>query len=247
MEPSTIRQGMSMVMGKAPADTSGDAGALSNYTCYLTNAGSIYCAIGGTGGFDVARFMSAVAPYGQYELISAGNGYSWYRIKTDGIEGTVTQIYTNSVQASIYNGYPFTYTCYLTDLGGVYCALMLHEYGDIPSVMSFLAPYYQYDVVMANDNYGWYKIKTGAMDGGSATAGTTITLTGKNLSKVTNVYIDTNNNSALDEGTDIAVSNLKIISDTELTFTASSMSPGTYNLIITNPGNVVVKGTLTYR
>ena len=93
----------------------------------------------------------------------------------------------------------------------------------------------------------WFKIDTTGMDSSSTTSGTTITLTGKNLSKVTNVYIDTNNNSALDEGTDIAVSNLKIISDTELTFTAPSMSPGTYNLIITNPGNVVVKGTLTYR
>ena len=79
------------------------------------------------------------------------------------------------------------------------------------------------------------------------TAGATIALSGNNLSKVTNVYIDANNNSALDEGTDIAVSNLKIISDTELTFTAPSMSPGTYNLIIANPGNVVVKGTLMYR
>ena len=70
-------------------------------------------------------FMSAVAPYGQYEVISAGNGYSWYRIKTDGIEGTVTQIYTNSVQASMYNGYPFTYTCYLTDLGALMPCLFL--------------------------------------------------------------------------------------------------------------------------
>ena len=93
----------------------------------------------------------------------------------------------------------------------------------------------------------WFKIDTSKFGSSSTTSGTTITLTGKNLSKVTNVYIDTNNNSALDEGTDIAVSNLKIISDTELTFTAPSMSPGTYNLIITNPGNVVVKGTLTYR
>ena len=84
------------------------------------------------------------------------------------------------------------------------------------------------------------------MDGG-VSQGTTITLTGKNLSKVTNVYIDTNNNSALDEGTDIAVSNLKITSDTELTFTAPSMSAGTYNIIVVNPGNVVPGGTLTYR
>ena len=116
-----------------------------------------------------------------------------------------------------------------------------------------------YDAVVAKENKTnfmgqytstrayWFKIDTTGMDSSSTTAGTTITLTGKNLSKVTNVYIDTNNNSALDEGTDIAVSNLKIISDTELTFTAPSMSPGTYNLIITNPGNVVVKGTLTYR
>ena len=89
---------------------------------------------------------------------------------------------------------------------------------------------------------------TGTFDSSSSSsAGTTITLTGNNLSKVTNVYIDANNNDTLDEGTDIAVSNLKIISDTQLTFTAPSMSPGTYNLIITNPGNVVVKGTLTYR
>ena len=231
-----------MIMGDAPTATSGESGARANYTCYLTNAGSVYCAIGGTGGFDVAMFMSAVAPDGQYEVISAGNGYSWYRIKTDGIDGTITQIYTNSVQVSMYNRYPFTYTCYLTDSGGVYCALWL-QYGDVPNAMSFLAPRYQYEV----DNYGWYKIKTDAMDSSSSTAGTTITLTGKNLSKVTNVYIDANNNGILDEGTDIAVSNLKIISDTQLTFTAPSMSPGTYNLIITNPGNVVVKGTLTYR
>ena len=95
----------------------------------------------------------------------------------------------------------------------------------------------------------WFKLDTTGMDGGVAQVaqGTTITLTGKNLSKVTNVYIDTNNNSALDEGTDIAVSNLKITSDTELTFTAPSMSAGTYNIIVVNPGNVVPGGTLTYR
>ena len=79
------------------------------------------------------------------------------------------------------------------------------------------------------------------------TAGTTITLTGKNLSKVTNVYIDANNNGILDEGVDVSANNLTITSDTQLTFTAPSMSAGTYNLIITNPGNVVVGGTLTYR
>ena len=96
--------------------------------------------------------------------------------------------------------------------------------------------------------YYWIKVDTGTFDSSSSSsAGTTITLTGKNLSKVTNVYIDANNNGTLDEGTDISVSNLKITSDTQLTFTAPSMSPGTYNLIITNPGNVVVKGTLTYR
>ena len=84
------------------------------------------------------------------------------------------------------------------------------------------------------------------MDGG-VSYGTTITLTGKNLSKVTNVYIDANNNGILDEGTDIAVSNLTIISDTQLTFTAPSMSPGAYTLIVCNPGNTTPTGTITYR
>ena len=93
----------------------------------------------------------------------------------------------------------------------------------------------------------WFKIDTSKFGSSSSTAGTTITLTGNNLSKVTDVYIDTNNNSALDEGTDIAASNLKIISDTQLTFTAPSMSAGTYNIIVVNPGNVVPGGTLTYR
>ena len=85
------------------------------------------------------------------------------------------------------------------------------------------------------------------MDSSSSTAGTTITLTGKNLSKVTNVYIDANNNGVLDEGVDVSVNNLAIISDTQLTFTAPSMSAGTYNIIVVNPGNVVVGGMLTYR
>ena len=93
----------------------------------------------------------------------------------------------------------------------------------------------------------WFKIDTSAMDSSSTSAGTTITLTGKNLSKVTGVYIDANNNGILDEGTDISVSNLKISSDTQLTFTAPSMSAGTYNIIVVNPGNVVADGTLTYR
>ena len=84
------------------------------------------------------------------------------------------------------------------------------------------------------------------MDGGVA-QGTTITLTGKNLSKVTNVYIDANNNGVLDEGVDVPVNNLTIISDTQLTFTAPSMSAGTYNIIVVNPGNEVVGGMLTYR
>ena len=44
VEPGAIRQGLSMVMGDAPTDTSGESGAQANYTCYLTNAGSVYCA-----------------------------------------------------------------------------------------------------------------------------------------------------------------------------------------------------------
>ena len=96
--------------------------------------------------------------------------------------------------------------------------------------------------------YYWIKVDTSLMEGNMTdTAGTTITLTGKNLSKVTNVYIDTNNNSTLDEGVDVPVNNLTIISDIQLTFTAPSMSAGTYNIIVINPGNVVPGGTLTYR
>ena len=108
-----------------------------------------------------------------------------------------------------------------------------------------------YSIVDAGSNeagiYSWIKVDTSKFDSSSSSAGTTITLTGKNLSKVTNVYIDANNNSTVDEGTDIAVTNLKIISDTQLTFTAPSMSAGTYNIIVINPGNVVPGGTLTYR
>ena len=170
---------------------------------------------------------------------------------------------------SVYCGGPSTAST-SEENGGGWEGDKYYHYADEMSWASAIAPWSywnngannvlatSYSTVTANNvvfpyssNYYlrtyWLKVDTSKFDSSSTTAGTTITLTGKNLSKVTNVYIDTNNNSALDEGTDIAVSNLKIISDTQLTFTAPSMSPGTYNLIITNPGNVVVKGTLTYR
>ena len=105
------------------------------------------------------------------------------------------------------------------------------------------------EIVSSNQKraYYWFKIDTSKFGSSSTSAGTTITLTGKNLSKVTGVYIDANNNGILDEGVDVSVNNLTIISDTQLTFTAPSMSAGTYNIIVVNPGNVVVGGTLTYR
>ena len=163
--------------------------------------------------------------------------YYWLKVDTSKLDGKVTQVISGSNN-----------TCYLTDKKSAYCT---GSYKNVAPHTSYNANAGAYTNVVAGSyngsSYYWIKVDTSKTDSSSTTAGTTITLTGNNLSKVTNVYIDTNNNSALDEGTDITVSNLKIISDTELTFTAPSMSPGTYNLIITNPGNVVVKGTLTYR
>ena len=176
----------------------------------------------------------------------------------DGSGGKIAQMIVGSTPSSgsgMYeNAIPFA--CYVTTAGSVYCG------GDNYYTMwtSALAPNYLGSTnmdklftqvntgVMADSHHlSWYKLNLDKFDSSSTTAGTTVTLTGKNLSKVTNVYIDANNNGVLDEGTDISVTNLKITSDAQLTFTAPSMSPGTYNLIITNPGNVVVKGTLTYR
>ena len=214
---------------------------------------------------DGSMWPSLIDGAAAYTLEDAGtyNGQtlSWLKVNTSAFDGKVVQMAVVSVDAMGTNGgssYSGT-ACYLTDAGSVYCSDERPQVA-APSVYDssqrkYVGAVQQVEAGSYNgstyywikvDTY-WIKVDTDAMNISGTTAGTTITLTGNNLSKVTNVYIDANNNSALDEGIDMAVSNLKIISDTQLTFTAPSMSPGTYNLIITNPGNVVVKGTLTYR
>ena len=170
-----------------------------------------------------------------------------------------------------------TFTCYVTTAGSVYCAGPAENSGSAynqilnrANWMRYVTPSYSYrddnsgDRVegaftpvqaqkannVGTDNYSyttyWFQVNTSAMSTGT-TSGATITLTGKNLGKVTNVYIDANHNNTLEEGTDVAVTNLTIVSDTQLTFTAPSMSPGTYTLIVCNPGNTTPTGTITYR
>ena len=218
---------------------------------------------------DGAYSMIEAGKYTQSIAMGGGQqSYYWLEIDTKEFDGKVVQMAVVAKDGDSTNT-AYGVACYLTDKGSVYCsngsyasgtdvnnsAIQAVEYVT-PSAYDLSARTYvgQFSTRLAGNTssgnpYYWIKVNTDLFEeGGMAdTAGTTITLTGNNLSKVTNVYIDTNNNSALDEGTDIAVSNLKITSDTQLTFTAPSMSPGTYNLIITNPGNVVVKGTLTYR
>ena len=226
------------------------AGAIRNLTAYYRDSS-----------FDTT------VPEGAYNTVEAGTvgggGFNdpftayWLEIDTSAFDGKVVQMAVLSERSANYSD---GVACYLTDKGSVYCSSGARSYGtgyDAISGAEMIAPGYggegQFSTVQAGtasggQPYYWLKVDTRLLEGSMMnTSGTTITLTGNNLSKVTNVYIDANNNSALDEGTDMAVSNLKIISDTQLTFTAPSMSPGTYNLIITNPGNVVVKGTLTYR
>ena len=173
--------------------------------------------------------LSAIAPDG---LITSGRS-GWYEVNTSGMNGSVIQMVTGTAPSTYPDRPGNEYTCYVTDTGRVYCSVAGYEVDT-----SSIAPSGQISTSGQWRMIGYFK---------GTTAGTTITLTGKNLSKVTNVYIDTNNNSTLDEGTDISVSNLKITSDTQLTFTAPSMSAGTYNIIVVNPGNVVPGGTLTYR
>ena len=210
VEPSTIRQGLQMTVGETEAvgrPGSSNYQPAQTFTCYVTTAGSVYCA-----GSATSSNNADYQPRDDYDIPG-----SWIK----SVSPTLTDIDTTAYGSGDVIAYSAVEAATGTATGGEW---------DNGQIVSY-----------------WFKIDTGAFGSSSTTSGTTITLTGKNLSKVTNVYIDTNNNSALDEGTDIAVSNLTMISDTELTFTAPSMSPGTYNLIITNPGNVVVKGTLTYR
>ena len=218
---------------------------------------------------DGAYSMIEAGKYTQSIAMGGGQqSYYWLEIDTKEFDGKVVQMAVVAKDGDSTNT-AYGVACYLTDKGSVYCsngsyasgtdvnnsAIQAVEYVT-PSAYDLSARTYvgQFSTRLAGNTssgnpYYWIKVNTDLFEeGGMAdTAGTTITLTGNNLSKVTNVYIDTNNNSALDEGTDIAVSNLKIISDTELTFTAPSMSAGTYNIIVVNPGNVVPGGTLTYR
>lgn len=217
VSPETIRQGLQMTIGEIPA--SGTAGQgnyqpARTFACYVTTAGSVYCA--GPTTVTESQETSGDTTTHNYDY----NKASWM----SSLAPTASQAFSSSLGTMSVQSYSPVVALTDTETTGPSWSK------DVYNVRSY-----------------WFKLDTTGMDSSSTTSGTTITLTGKNLSKVTNVYIDANNNDTLDEGTDIAVSNLKIISDTQLTFTAPSMSPGTYNLIITNPGNVVVKGTLTYR
>ena len=214
-----------MSTGAVGSTYSGWENSGGNYTCYITIKGSVYCSIAG---YDLDT--SSIAPSVGSVSLSSG---TWSKVNFEGMSERVVNMSGGKLGNRYTGGELGYYTCYSTQGAAVYCAVSGYEVDT-----SSIAPSGQISTSGQWRMIGYFK---------GTTAGTTITLTGNNLSKVTNVYIDTNNNSALDEGTDIAVPNLKIISDTELTFTAPSMSAGTYNIIVVNPGNVVPGGTLTYR
>ena len=138
------------------------------------------------------------------------------------------------------------YTCYLTDKGSIYCyGVDGNSYGDRygskVSAIDAIGP----SSSMSN---GWRKVDTNAFDSSSSSTGTTITITGSKLSKVTGVYVDSDKNGQLDTGTDAQCTNLSIKSDSELTCTAPQLSPGTYNLFVVNASNqTMVSNALTYR
>ena len=214
-----------MSTGAVGSTYSGWENSDGNYTCYITIKGSVYCSIAG---YDLDT--SSIAPSVGSVSLSSG---TWSKVNFEGMSERVVNMSGGKLGRRYTGGELGYYTCYSTQGAAVYCAVSGYEVDT-----SSIAPSGQISTSGQWRMIGYFK---------GTTAGTTITLTGKNLSKVTNVYIDTNNNSTLDEGTDISVSNLKITSDTQLTFTAPSMSAGTYNIIVVNPGNVVPGGTLTYR
>ena len=272
VSPDTIRQGMSMVSVDVPYTYIMDGGYVDASTsmCYLTESGLIYCSNTST-----AAIMSLVPFWdgggmhpslngGAYELIGAGEyggtTLNWLKIDTSAFDGRVVQMSVVTKAGGTGGNVGDAVGCYLTDRGTVYCSNSIRSSAtNAGASFSTVATYDnssrtyvgafttekagEYD----GHPYYWIKVDTGTFDSSSSSTGTTITLTGKNLSKVTNVYIDANNNGILDEGADASANNLTIISDTQLTFTAPSMSVGTYNIIVVNPGNVVVGGTLTYR
>ena len=285
-----------MVVGQANNQT---------FTCYVTTAGSVYCAgpAENSGSaynqiLNRANWMRYVTPSYNYkddnnddrvggaftpvQAQKANNvgidHYSyttyWFQVNTkgfnDGSNGKVAQMVVGQANNQ-------TFTCYVTTAGSVYCAGPAENSGSAynqilnrANWMRYVTPSYNYKDDNNDDRVGgaftpvqaqkannvgidhysyttyWFQVNTSVMSTGT-TSGATITLTGKNLGKVTNVYIDANHNNTLEEGTDVAVTNLTIVSDTQLTFTAPSMSPGTYTLIVCNPGNTTPTGTITYR
>ena len=154
-----------MVVGgySASGTTSSDRVSAGAFTCYLTTTGSVYCA--GPAGNSTGV---------QYDQIL--NRPSWIRYVTPNY--TYTDNYKEVRIRYVTPNYTYTDN-YKEVIGGSFTPVQAQKVNNAGEDGNDYTTY-------------WFKIDTIGMGSSSTTSGTTITLTGKNLSKVTNVYIDTN-------------------------------------------------------